>query len=113
MWWLGCRTPVFPGLLRLCRVDPQQVEAVVKGIADGCEDAGCSLIGGETAEMPGFYPEGEYDLAGSAWELWIGTRSLLERNHSGRCFDWFAIKRCPQQRLFVSAEKSWLNMGWM
>lgn len=37
---------------------------VVKGIAKGCEIAGCSLIGGETAEMPDFYPEGEYDLAG-------------------------------------------------
>ena len=41
-----------------------QGEAVVKGIAEGCRQAGCALVGGETAEMPGFYPAGEYDVAG-------------------------------------------------
>lgn len=43
---------------------PARIEAIVKGITDGCRMAGCALIGGETAEMPGFYPENEYDLAG-------------------------------------------------
>jgi len=46
------------------KLDTKVAADVVKGIAEGCELAGCALIGGETAEMPGMYPEGEYDLAG-------------------------------------------------
>jgi len=46
------------------KLDNKVAAQVVKGIAEGCELAGCTLIGGETAEMPGMYPEGEYDLAG-------------------------------------------------
>lgn len=45
---------------------PEKIEAIVKGIADGCVQAGCAIIGGETAEMPGMYGEEEYDVAGFA-----------------------------------------------
>ncbi|WP_335869611.1 phosphoribosylformylglycinamidine cyclo-ligase [Bacillus sp. 2205SS5-2] len=43
---------------------PEKIENLVKGVADGCQQAGCALIGGETAEMPGLYEENEYDIAG-------------------------------------------------
>ena len=45
---------------------PARIEAIVSGVTAGCRQAGCALVGGETAEMPGFYPEDEYDLAGFA-----------------------------------------------
>ena len=46
------------------RNEPRKIEAIVAGVAEGCRQAGCALVGGETAEMPGMYAEGEYDIAG-------------------------------------------------
>ena len=48
------------------KLDVETASQVIKGIAEGCAQSGCALVGGETAEMPGMYPEGEYDLAGFA-----------------------------------------------
>jgi phosphoribosylformylglycinamidine cyclo-ligase len=48
------------------KLDPEAVAAIVAGVAEGCRESGCALIGGETAEMPGLYKDGDYDLAGFA-----------------------------------------------
>ncbi|WP_188778556.1 phosphoribosylformylglycinamidine cyclo-ligase [Paenibacillus hunanensis] len=60
----GAEPLFFLDYLACDRVIPEKIEAIVSGIADGCRQAGCALIGGETAEMPGMYSEGEYDIAG-------------------------------------------------
>lgn len=60
----GAEPLFFLDYLACDKVIPSKIESIVKGIADGCNQAGCSLIGGETAEMPGMYSEGEYDIAG-------------------------------------------------
>lgn len=60
----GARPLYFLDYLAVGKNYPEQVEQIVEGVAEGCVQAGCALIGGETAEMAGFYPDGEYDIAG-------------------------------------------------
>jgi phosphoribosylformylglycinamidine cyclo-ligase len=62
----GAEPPFFLDYFATGKLKPEEHSMVVKGIADGCKQAGCALIGGETAEMPSFYGEDEYDLAGFA-----------------------------------------------
>lgn len=63
---LGAEPLFFLDYFATGKLKPEEAKDVVKGIAEGCKESGCSLIGGETAEMPGFYSENEYDLAGFA-----------------------------------------------
>ena len=60
----GAEPLIFLDYIALGHNIPAKVEAIVSGVAEGCRQAGCALVGGETAEMPGMYADGEYDIAG-------------------------------------------------
>lgn len=75
----GARPLFFLDYIALGKNVPEKVEAIVAGVAEGCVQAGCALVGGETAEMPGFYPEDEYDMAGFSVGVVDKTR-IFDKN---------------------------------
>jgi phosphoribosylformylglycinamidine cyclo-ligase len=72
----GAEPLYFLDYIAIGRLDPEQIEAIVGGIAAGCRQAGCALVGGEMAEHPGSHPPGEYDLAGFAVGVVERTRLI-------------------------------------
>ncbi len=81
----GAKPIFFLDYIATGKLVPERIEQIVKGVADGCCESGCALIGGETAEMPGFYPENEYDLAG--FSVGVVEKSELMSNDNVRAGD--------------------------
>ncbi len=77
----GARPLFFLDYIACGKNDPAKIASIVSGVAEGCVRAGAALIGGETAEMPGFYPADEYDLAGFAVGVVDRTR-ILDKNET-------------------------------
>lgn len=78
----GIEPLFFLDYIATSKIEPQVFAGIIKGIVQGCKQAGCALIGGETAEMPGFYPDEKYDLAGFA----VGSCNKAELI-TGKCIE--------------------------
>ena len=77
----GAKPLIFLDYIALGKNIPEKVADIVKGVADGCVETGCALVGGETAEMPGFYPVDEYDLGSPGMAV-----NFCRRCRSQPCF---------------------------
>jgi phosphoribosylformylglycinamidine cyclo-ligase len=75
----GAKPLFFLDYIACGRNVPERIASIVSGVADGCEAAGCALVGGETAEMPGFYPSDEYDLAGFSTGI-VDKEKIIDRS---------------------------------
>ena len=100
----GAKPLVFLDYIACGKNYPEKIASIVAGLAEGCVQAGAALVGGETAEMPGFYPEQEYDLAGftvgvvEKSKIIDNTKMQAGRRHRA------ALQRRALQRLFSCAQ---------
>lgn len=101
---------------------PERIADIVKGVCDGCKESGAALIGGETAEMPGFYPENEYDLAGFAVGI-VDKDKIIDNKKteagdivialpsSGVHSNGFSLVRRVIEKSGLDIDKKWDSLG--
>ena len=97
----GAEPLIFLDYVALGHNVPAKVEAIVAGVAEGCRQAGCALVGGETAEMPGMYEDGEYDIAG--YTTGVVEKSKLIDGSKVKVGDVLEIGRAScRERVFLT-----------
>ena len=101
----GARPLFFLDYIASSKLDADQVAEVVTGMAEACEVAGCALLGGETAEMPGVYADGAFDIAGTLVGV-VDRANLLPRRRAAarRRADRRGLERPAHQRLLAAAQ---------
>ncbi len=99
----GAKPLFFLDYIALGKNVPEVVATIVKGVTDGCKLAGCALVGGETAEMPGFYPIDEYDLAGFCVGI-VDKEKVIDNTkiEVRRQSNWNCFIRCSFKWIFFS-----------
>lgn len=109
----GARPLFFLDYVASSKLDPEQIATIVRGIAAACQNVGCALLGGETAEMPGVYEAGEIDLVGTV----VGTVDRPQLIDGSRIEAGDAILGLPSSGLhtngFTLARKALANFDWV
>ena len=98
----GAKPLVFLDYIACGKNIPEKIAEIVKGVAEGCVQAGCSLVGGETAEHPGMMPEDEYDLPASPSASWTRQRFWT----TPRCSRAMSSSHCPP-RAYTPTVSRW------
>ena len=75
----GAKPLLFLDYISINKIDLKKLKSIIKGIVSGCEQSECELVGGETAEMPGTYEKGKFDIAGFAVGV-VGRNKILSKN---------------------------------
>ena len=107
----GAKPQFFLDYIALGKNVPEKVASIVSGVAEGCVQSGCALVGGETAEMPGFYPEDEYDVAGFAVGV-VDKSKILDMNTQKAGDVLIALQSCGVHSNGFSLIRSQFRSSW-